>query len=523
MKTRWKILLGFCVVAAVVAIAAIARHYQLKMAVARYCAELKAKGEPMDLAQVIPPPVPLEKNAAPLITNALLQIYLETNYTNSIIFKNPPFGMNQEIPGKEMIGWRQTVIHVPGNYYPTNTWNDLSEELVVRKDNLDDFRKLIENPIIDFNYDYSDSKNFIPVLAPHLSQFKIAMQWLATLEFYNLHQNNVTNACADVRTMLAFVKGETDERFEISQLVRFALAQISADATWNILQTTNVSDEELAQLQQDWQSLKFIAPLKNAFLFEQISDLKLTDDIRQSPTNLDNQIGWTASVVMKTENGTYGKNSFIQKIKNEISTKWGNFQWRWFWSYSDEVRGLKMWRIVLDGTQMMETNHSFQSTESFLNANFSTLGFDSVKHNPYFIISQNAHGQLIAIKRSARVETIRNMTVTAIALKRYQILHNQFPATLNELIPNFLESVPIDYMDGKLLRYRKKADGTFLLYSVGENEKDDDGDPSYKPENGVTYSGYSWQNPHALDWVWPQPATGAEIQKYYDERGKKSD
>jgi hypothetical protein len=155
---------------------------------------------------------------------------------------------------------------------------------------------LIEKPTIDFNYDYSDSKIFIPALAPRLGQFKMAIQWLETSEFYNLHQGNITNACADVRAMLAFVKGETDERFEISQLIHFALAQISADATWDILQTTNVSDEELEQLQQDWQSLEFIAPLKNAFLFERISDLGLINDIRQSPANLDSQVEWTRSV-----------------------------------------------------------------------------------------------------------------------------------------------------------------------------------------------------------------------------------
>ena len=33
-------------------------------------------------------------------------------------------------------------------------------------------------------------------------------------------------------------------------------------------------------------------------------------------------------------------------------------------------------------------------------------------------------------------------------------------------------------MDGQPLRYRRNADGTFLLYSIGENGKDDGGNPS---------------------------------------------
>jgi hypothetical protein len=75
-------------------------------------------------------------------------------------------------------------------------------------------------------------------------------------------------------------------------------------------------------------------------------------------------------------------------------------------------------------------------------------------------------------------------------------------------------------MDGEPLRYRPNVDGTFLLYSVGENGVDDGGDPSL--EKGVTSSNYSWQNIHALDWVWPQPATEIEIQAYYKKLSSKS-
>jgi hypothetical protein len=57
------------------------------------------------------------------------------------------------------------------------------------------------------------------------------------------------------------------------------------------------------------------------------------------------------------------------------------------------------------------------------------------------------------------------------------------------------------------LRYRLKADGTFLLYSIGADGKDDGGDAG-----GATRMFY-WL--HGRDWVWPQPATEAEIQNYY--------
>jgi hypothetical protein len=91
---------------------------------------------------------------------------------------------------------------------------------------------------------------------------------------------------------------------------------------------------------------------------------------------------------------------------------------------------------------------------------------------------------------------------------------------LDELVPDFLASVPTDYMDGQLLRYRRNPDGTFLLYSIGENGKDDGGNPAFPKY--VQSSNFYWQNSEALDWVWPQAATPEEIQTYYDRQKSRN-
>ncbi len=529
MRSRWKVLIVLGVVLAVAILVPVIRHHQLRFAVEKYIAELKAKGQPMDLAQVISPPVSPDRNSAPLITNALSQIDEDKVFTNALIFKNSPLGMSLSIaPGEKIVGWRRPLIHDlegygGGSWYPTNTWADLRAQLDERQSNLRDFRKLLENPVLDFNYDYSDPKKFIPALAPHLSQVKWAIRWLEASEFYNLHEGKAADACIDIRAILAFVKAPTNERFWVSQLTRLAFARIAADATWNLLQATNVSDANLAQLQQDWQALKFMVPLRNAFLFERVDELRLVNHLRQTPTNLDAQVAWTEGF-KPMEGGAdarIGKNSFLWKAKEKISSFWDALQWRWFWSYKDEMRGVQMWQAVIDGTQMLETNRSFQSAQSFVITNFTQIGFDSVKDNPYAMISQYAHNQLSAMKRLAEVETARSVVVAAIALKRYELQHLHLPDSLDELIPQFLKSVPTDFMDGQPLRYRRNPDGTFLLYSVGENGVDDGGNPSWPslPKN-LEISDYDWQDSRSLDWVWPQPATEAEIQNYYEHPPK---
>jgi hypothetical protein len=112
------------------------------------------------------------------------------------------------------------------------------------------------------------------------------------------------------------------------------------------------------------------------------------------------------------------------------------------------------------------------------------------------------------------------MVITAIALKRYQLKRGSYPEKLSDLVPQILAATPLDAINGQPLHYRRNADGTFLLYSVGENGVDDGGDATLMP--GAQETSLYWQNAKARDWVWPQPATQAEIEKYYtDEAAKK--
>ena len=70
MSRRRKILIIVSVAVAVAILIPCIHHYRLRAAVDAYVAELKAKGEPMELAQVIPPSAPLEQNGAEIFRKA---------------------------------------------------------------------------------------------------------------------------------------------------------------------------------------------------------------------------------------------------------------------------------------------------------------------------------------------------------------------------------------------------------------------------------------------------------------------
>jgi hypothetical protein len=115
------------------------------------------------------------------------------------------------------------------------------------------------------------------------------------------------------------------------------------------------------------------------------------------------------------------------------------------------------------------------------------------------------------LDRMMMAEAAKRMIVTGIALRRYQLKYKNYPPDLNALAPEFLSAVQIDPVDGEPLRYRRNSDGTFVLYSIASNGKDDGGDASTSDHSPYYY----WLGRHELDWVWPQPATAKEIQNYY--------
>ena len=65
------------------------------------------------------------------------------------------------------------------------------------------------------------------------------------------------------------------------------------------------------------------------------------------------------------------------------------------------------------------------------------------------------------------------MSGTAIAIERYRLANRTLPQSLNQLIPQYLSSLPVDpYSEGKTLRYAAGANGSFMLSSIeSDNQK----------------------------------------------------
>jgi hypothetical protein len=491
----------------------VVHHFQLKWATERFKAELKARGELKELAQVVPPRTPPERNPAAQFLAAVDLFATNEN----VLTTNWPIGMRGVAPGKAQVLWRQNFIR---DWGMTNSWEDLALAVASNKEAFNRLLLITNSSKFDFALHYEER---FEMRITNLVAEKKTVQKLAAKTFSDLRAGQTGPAAENIRVMLALVDGTSNERTAISQLVRIAIAQITCATTWEFLQSSNVTDGQLAELQADWSRPEFIRAMINVMPLEQ--------------EGAEYEIGkWHRSLkemrryeeLSKTVSTALGHFQEEENFLEKADKYRKRFLWRYWWSYPDELRYLKGLQVLTDTMRQIAANGVFHDALENQDVELDRLGISKLNSSldSLYAGKTDYHNMLsesvITLTRLAvkvmSVETARQVTITAIALKRFQLKNNRYPPDLKALVPAFFTSAPCDPVDGHLLRYHLNADGTFLLYSVGENGKDDDGNPSL--EKVAEGSSLNWLNPRALDWVWPQPATEEEIQKFFEERGK---
>jgi hypothetical protein len=120
------------------------------------------------------------------------------------------------------------------------------------------------------------------------------------------------------------------------------------------------------------------------------------------------------------------------------------------------------------------------------------------KSTPYNFVAKIAVDIYASVtERTAATQVAIDEARVACALERFRLRTGEFPQTLDALIPNYLSAVPHDIVNDAPLRYRREADGTYTLYSVGWNEVDDGGVIKLKSGNP------SRRDDKQGDWIWP--------------------
>ena len=80
------------------------------------------------------------------------------------------------------------------------------------------------------------------------------------------------------------------------------------------------------------------------------------------------------------------------------------------------------------------------------------------------------HIAKIDLRTTAQIDC----AIVALGIERYRLAKGALPKVLDDLVPRYIDKVPIDPFDGKRLRYKLTEPG-YIVYSIGEDGTDEGG------------------------------------------------
>jgi len=518
LKRRLK-LLGKIVLGLIVLLVAFLIFERLRgqIALASYKKELLAKGvklSPQDFIQTFH----AEDNGAPAAIAAIESL------TNGTVLPGSTPPLMRLLPsGRAIIGFLEPEWVEAGHYRDeawikgpvTNSWGGVAADLQTNASVIAAVRAALEYPVLNNHMEFSNPLKFQFL---HLPKPKTVAFWLGASVQLMLREGRLTNARKDLDLTISLPRLLAEDHLAISELVRIAIAAFARAHTWEALQVREWADEDLATIQTAWAKQTFSSNMTHAlegelvFIAASIQEMRKSNDetynlLFGAYVNFLDSDQADATTWMKRIEGLPGGEALIEFWRKQVYCR----LWRLAWSHQAEERMLRNMTEMIRLARAATRNASYQTIEddmvSLLKRATDKGVYDRLRFPPPESIASLGK----TIQKALRAETDRALTITAIALQRYQLRHGAYPEQLNELMPEFLAVIPTDYMDGKPIKYQREAANAFTLYSVGENGRDDGGDLTPTKTSG---SRDLW---YRRDYVWPAPATPEEVAEYRRE------
>ncbi|HEU5125918.1 MAG TPA: hypothetical protein VFW05_17840 [Verrucomicrobiae bacterium] len=503
MKNKWvKVAAAVLIFAMLLWLSVQGSSSQLRKKVAQYKAQLREAGEKTTVEEITPPPVSAEKNALALFQS--VEPFLRSG-GNDCIETNPPTGMHLISPGRAMVGFQQPQIRSSEG---TNDWKDLRAALDRRGVVLDFLRELPSKDRLQFDLDYSQG---LLLVLGHLMPLKRSSQVIRAAVLCDLHGGNTASAITNLHGGLSLVRLWNREPVLISQMIRISMLQIFYSVQWELLQAKDLSDSQLEVVQTDWERVDLLNSMEEAFVAKRVLGTLTIEQYRtsNSPAGLfSSREGTSRKIVGWWEN---------LKISGRETRDGINFAlWKSSWSYDDQLCLYETEQMIVSALRQIRTNGFYKDAIAENERQMKTLTTMFRSDNRFRVWMTDSMGEIGAspewenqcLTKLMAAAVAKHLAITAIALKRFKLKHNQLPTHLDELAPDFLKAIPRDPVDGQPLRYHMNNDHSFTLYSIGENGIDDGGSAT----NAEASKSFSWQR--GVDWVWPQPATAAEVEAF---------
>jgi hypothetical protein len=333
---------------------------------------------------------------------------------------------------------------------------------------LDQVAEATRRPRAQYDIRYADSFN---ALLPHLAIHKSMAVKLRTRAAARVAAGDTVGAAEDIETILRLADLIGEDPVLIGYLVQVALQTIAYSAFWDGTSQHAWSDAQLAAFQRRFEGLKQRDSLVQAFRGERLfgkTCFELMREGRLNPETLDAMDG--------------GGDGFSGGAMPKA------------WLLQNQAYHSRVMDQVVDALQRCDPERGIAAKGSIWETErIDQTVFDTAnrRFHPYRILTHMLLPSLAKVHAKAdRSLTTSRLAIAVAGLERHRLATGTYPKALDDLVPKWVPSVPLDPMDGQPLRYRLNADGTFTVYGIGPNHTDD---------HGVFES----QQGQDLDWVWP--------------------
>ena len=393
------------------------------------------------------------------------------------------------------------------------TWEEFREDSSANQSRYDSACAAILSGPIRFNLNASHGS---AMLLPHLAGMKSLLQTFGDRTVLALRDGQLATVWTNLMAASRLVTAYDPEPAEVSQLVRFACTTLAYNAVWQALQTNGWTDQQLAQLQHEWESVDFFSQLPETIAFKRAYCVA---DCERESSGEDDPIPPFSE---------FAKAAFRYPVSvwYELNHRWEQARFRQRGNFDMEKELMLFYRdreIEFRNAVKAPTWAAMKQLPSVTNyvpfQSNSRSRAQSLMNLRELTLSFQRQGTGF-LGRAAEAESHRRLIVAALALERYRGQHGSYPNALASLAPEFLKTVPVDFMDGQPLRYRLNDDGHFLLYSVGLDCVDNGGKQRRMGrEAGLEWRDRSEPRPE-FDLVWPLPASfeAVQAQRKQEER-----
>ena len=303
---------------------------------------------------------------------------------------------------------------------------------------------------------YGDwGKNMYDMRIPDAVKMINAIRLLGFDAVFKAEEGHVHEAIDQIRWAKLFVQKTLDEPLLITTLVAVANMKYLQTCLMHIIRGRDIDTDTLRTIIQDlnpelWRE-KFVRGLQG----ERVFFLE------------------TASRVLKGDSTVFNSNPAEQLF---------------FWLIRPITKAEILWALKRSEQAESAFSLPFFQTEEFRTQHAQDIDSVSWHHMLVKNLAPRLSGTLL---KEAILEALMGTGQIALACKIHKNQEGRFPENISQLIPNILVEEPLDPFTGKPFIYRLMEDG-FIVYSVGSNEKDDEGRATFQVTKLVMEKDDDW-------------------------------